>query len=155
MDEGETEEEMLARAIELSMQEESIDGSMYLQSDSSMLVDDDDEARGGAAAAGPDSKRSKVSTEIDRRLSDVRVVGQDGPSLAALEKDAGVLLKLISNPLNKPDEAKFRQIKGSNKTIARVLAVPGAKAFLHAVGFVEQRHITGRCEQRVRALSAS
>ena len=142
VDDEETEEEMLQRAIEMSMQDSSMDSSMYLQSDSSMLVDDndddDDGPPSGGSAGGPDTKRSKVSSEIDQSIADLRAGGRDAASLAALEKDVGVLVKLISNPLNKPDEPKFRLIKGTNKTIARVLVVPGAQALLSAVGFVEQ-----------------
>jgi hypothetical protein len=56
-------------------------------------------------------------------------------TLAALVKDCGVLIKLLRNPADKPEEPKFRKVKLTNKTIARVLANPGARDVLEACGF--------------------
>ena len=61
--------------------------------------------------------------------------GADPPSLAALAKDASVLVKLLRNPAEKPEEAKFRSIKLGNAAIARVLAHPGAREMFEASGF--------------------
>ena len=46
-----------------------------------------------------------------------------------------MLLKLLRNPLESPEEAKFRKIKLTNKTIARVLANTGVRDVLEACGF--------------------
>lgn len=54
---------------------------------------------------------------------------------AALAKDLGVLIKLLRNPAEKPKDAKFRKVKLTNKTIARVLANQGVREVLEACGF--------------------
>lgn len=47
-------------------------------------------------------------------------------------------MKLLRNPAEKPDEAKFRKIKLANKTIGRVLANPGVRDVLEACGFASE-----------------
>jgi hypothetical protein len=58
-------------------------------------------------------------------------------SYASLAKDVGLLVKILRNPAEQPDELKFRKIKLSNATIGRVLSHPGARDVLAACGFVE------------------
>ena len=57
--------------------------------------------------------------------------------LPALVKDVTVLLKLIRNPSEAPDEPKFRRIKLSNATVGRVVAHAGAREVLSSCGFME------------------
>ncbi len=70
------------------------------------------------------------------RQSVLGAAGEAPETLAALVKDVGVLVKLLRNPAEQPDEAKFRKIKLSNAAIARVLANAGVSEVLHACGFV-------------------
>lgn len=58
-------------------------------------------------------------------------------SLPAMAKDVGVLCKILRNPAETPEEPKFRTIKLTNPTIARVLAHTGVRAVLEACGFAE------------------
>ena len=58
-------------------------------------------------------------------------------SYASLAKDVGLLVKILRNPAEQPDELKFRKIKLSNATIGRVLSHPGTRDVLAACGFVE------------------
>jgi hypothetical protein len=135
MDDEETEEEMLARAIELSMQES--DNSLMQDSDASMVFDDsmvDGEVDDGS---GPDIKRKKTSSTVDVAIGELRKHANDDASRAAVEKGVAILVKLLANPLKNPSEPKYRQMKPTNKTIARVLALPGAEAILREAGFVE------------------
>ena len=57
-------------------------------------------------------------------------------SIPPLVKDVSVLVKLLRNPAEQPAETKFRVIKLSNATIARVLGTPGVRDVLQACGFV-------------------
>ena len=57
-------------------------------------------------------------------------------SIPPLVKDVSVLVKLLRNPAEQPAEKKFRVIKLSNATIARVLGTPGVRDVLQACGFV-------------------
>merc|ERR1712023_514313 len=51
----------------------------------------------------------------------------------------GVLIKLLGNPAENPQEEKFRSVKKSNAAIkAKVLDIPGGSAVLLAAGFQEQ-----------------
>lgn len=63
--------------------------------------------------------------------------------LAALAKDVGVLAKLLRNPAENPEEPKFRKVKLSNATVARVLAHTGVRDVIIACGFSEDG--TGEC----------
>ena len=56
-------------------------------------------------------------------------------SIPPLVKDVSVLVKLLRNPGEQPTEPKFRTIKLTNATIARVLATPGVRDVLQACGF--------------------
>jgi len=56
-------------------------------------------------------------------------------SIPPLVKDVSVLVKLLRNPAEQPAEPKFRTIKLSNATIARVLGTPGVRDVLQACGF--------------------
>ena len=56
-------------------------------------------------------------------------------ALAALVKDMSLLVKLLRNPAEQPEEPKFRKLKLSNATIARVLGHAGVRGVLQACGF--------------------
>eukprot|EP00966_Prymnesium_polylepis_P096501 2236037-Prymnesium_polylepis.1 len=62
--------------------------------------------------------------------------GASGATATALAKDVGILVKLLRNPAEQPAEAKFRKIRTTNPTIARVLTHSGARDLLRACGFV-------------------
>ena len=132
-DEAEDMDEDLARAIELSMQE----------------GDEGEVSMGGAEAAsgggGGDSTdepapKKQAPDEVQRAIDTVatasRGAGADPARLVPLAKDLGVLLKLLHNPVESPDEPKFRKVKLANKRIAAVLGNPGAREVLLAAGFV-------------------
>ena len=70
-------------------------------------------------------------------------------SHASLAKDVGLLVKILRNPAEQPDELKFRKIKLSNATIGRVLSHPGARDVLAACGFVEASE--GECLELIEA----
>ena len=74
-------------------------------------------------------------TQVLRQSS--RSVASTAPErLAALAKDMGVLVKLLRNPAESPEEPKFRKIKLANATVARVLNNEGVRDVLQACGFV-------------------
>ena len=49
------------------------------------------------------------------------------PVAPAARSAKGVLLKLLHNPVESPDEPKFRKVKLANKRIAAVLEVAGGE----------------------------
>jgi len=51
------------------------------------------------------------------------------------EKAYGILLKVLQNILQNPNEEKFRSIKASSAALMKVLCVPGGEAVLLAAGF--------------------
>ena len=77
-------------------------------------------------------------TAIDAMRQSLRGAACTSPeSLAALAKDVAVLVKLLRNPGEKPEEPKFRSIKLANAAITRVLnSIPGGRDVLMASGFV-------------------
>jgi len=43
----------------------------------------------------------------------------------------------VANVLDQPSELRFRRLRRSNSTLAKVLPIPGVEQLLHAVGFEE------------------
>jgi len=74
-----------------------------------------------------------ATSQLRQTLNSAAIAAPDG--LPALVKDVTVLLKLIRNPSESPDEPKFRRIKLSNATVGRVLAHAGAREVLSLCGF--------------------
>jgi hypothetical protein len=133
-----TEEEMLQQAIELSMQGSDADTT------TDMSIDESSSAAAGAEGAPPSKRRNGRFAQVDAALELLGAAvtaacggGADAEALKATAKDVGVLKKLLNNPRQKPEEPKFRKVKRSNKTIARVLGVGGALEVLRSVGFAE------------------
>jgi hypothetical protein len=52
------------------------------------------------------------------------------------EKAYSILLKVLKNILQNPNEEKFRSMKASSAALMKVLCVPGGEAVLLAAGFV-------------------
>ena len=75
---------------------------------------------------------------VDALLQTMRTTAISQPAtLSAYAKDIGVLVKLLRNPGQNPAEPKFRRVKLSNGTIARVLANAGVRDVLLACGFAD------------------
>ena len=79
---------------------------------------------------------SDCAEAIEALRRSLRSAATNAPkNLPALLKDVGVLIKLLRNPAEKPEEAKFRTLKLTNAAIARVIANAGVREVLQACGF--------------------
>ena len=79
----------------------------------------------------------KATQAADALRQHVRAAAIAAPEkLPALAKDVAVVVKLLRNPAEKPEESKFRKIKLANAAIARVLANAGVREVLQACGFM-------------------
>ena len=130
-DGAQTEEMMLQRAIALSMSTDAMDTTSI-----------DGEDADASIGEQPPSKRSATGpllAPLDAAIALLRVGSEAAWEIEAQlqgnAKDIGNLVKLLQNPLDKQDEEKFRKVKTTNKTIARVLGNKGVKEVLQAVGF--------------------
>lgn len=69
-----------------------------------------------------------------------RVVGDESAHPDS-ETCLPTLIKLLTNVVTKPDEAKFRTVKCSNKTISVILSIAGAEDILLHAGFVKGEEV--------------
>ena len=91
--------------------------------------------RRGADLDAVDNFGLNVDALVRVESSDLNGAAADPARLVPMAKDLGVLLKLLHNPVESPDEPKFRKVKLANKRIAAVLGNPGAREVLLAAGF--------------------
>jgi len=66
------------------------------------------------------------------------VIRIGGCAKELVAKTSAPLLKLLTNVVQAPQQAKYRSLRAANPTIAAVLDAPGALALLGAAGFEEQ-----------------
>ena len=72
-----------------------------------------------------DRDRDRVSAACEELRTTLRSITLPS-GFAAASKDVGVLQKLLRNPADQPEEPRFRKLKLTNATVARVLATGGA-----------------------------
>ena len=88
------------------------------------------------AAAMDVTDDDAATTAVARLRESLRATAAASPdSLADLVSDASVLAKLLRNPVEQPDEPKFRKVKTTNTKVARALAHAGGREALLACGF--------------------
>lgn len=91
-----------------------------------------DRAMGKGTGGKSKDKATTSEAKVKEAIGSLLTYRAGGDGLKAL----GILKKLIGNPLNKPDEEKFRTVKLSNETIRKKVAtLRGGVGLLKAVGF--------------------
>jgi len=93
-----------------------------------------------------DRDRDRVSAACEELRTTLRSITLPS-GFAAASKDVGVLQKLLRNPADQPEEPRFRKLKLTNATVARVLATTGVRKVLEACGFfADAEHLELRME---------
>jgi len=100
------------------------------------------------SAAASSSSADAAYAPVARAVEAMRQSLREAPErFAAASKDVGVLQKLLRNPADQPEEPRFRKLKLTNATVARVLATTGVREVLEACGFsADAEHLELRME---------